>query len=94
MQDTFIDIYYIYFLKLHELAALKQAYDVNYDQVVHSLPSLAGGAAIVLPRARARSAAWDACMQHNDAKGAALFPAGLTCACALRQPHCALRQPH
>ena len=37
VQDTFIDIYYIYFLKLDELAALKQAYDVNYDQVVQAL---------------------------------------------------------
>ena len=35
--DTQVDIYYVYFLKLDELASLKEDYDTNYDQIVRGL---------------------------------------------------------
>lgn len=31
MQDTFIDIYYVYFIKPQEIGALKKEFDLNYD---------------------------------------------------------------
>ncbi len=38
MQDTYIDIYYIYFIKPEEIGALKLEFDTNYDPRVSSNP--------------------------------------------------------
>lgn len=51
MQDTFIDIYYIYFIKPEEIGALKIEFDTHYDPRVSSdySSSLSKASGVVCP---------------------------------------------
>lgn len=39
LQDTYIDIFFMYFIKMDEVGHLKQEYDVNWGPIVRTLPS-------------------------------------------------------